>query len=210
MTAVSEIVSAVLPSTVAFPPTVTAPLCRPSSLADVGGPSLRILGAPRRDRGAPRRSPLSAERQDALAPGARALAAARVRRRVRERVGRVAGPVAAAAAGRRASAAAPPAHSPRPGPRRPVPMPAPGGTSLAGTGASSASEVQQPQSRRSSPPTFSFLRSARGACARRETVDVSGRARHGSSVWLAGRLRLDALGRLARRELRRRFPRRPL
>jgi hypothetical protein len=186
VTAVSEVVSAVLPSTVAFPPTVTAlplPAVVPWPTSVAVPPHLgELLGeigvlTPKptvrpsvktRSRPAPARLP-----QPAYGVG---FASA---------WGGSQAPVAAAAAGRRASAAAPPAHSPRPGPRRPVPVPAPGGNSPARAAARPA-ESQQPQSRRSSPRTFSFLRSARGACARRETVDVSGRARHGSNALVSG------------------------
>jgi hypothetical protein len=144
VTAVSEVVAAVLPSTVALPPTVTAlPLpaivpwptsvAVPPHLGELLGelgvlppkpkPSIRP-SVKTRSRPAPARLP-----QPAYGVGfASAWGGSQV-------------PAVAAAAGRRASTAAPPAHSPRPGPRRPVPLPAPGGTSLAGTGGNSAAGV---------------------------------------------------------------------
>jgi hypothetical protein len=142
VTAVSEVVSAVLPSTVAFPPTVTAlPLpavvpwptsvAVPPHLGELLGEIGVLTPKPTVRPSVKTRSRPASARLPQPAYGVGFASA----------WGGSQAPVAAAAAGRRASAAAPPAHSPRPGPRRPVPVPAPGGSSLAGTGGSSAGGV---------------------------------------------------------------------
>ena len=210
VTAVSEIVSAVLPSTVALPPTVTAlPLPAvipwPTSVAVpphlgelLGEIGVKVPPSPLSGR-ASRRARARRPRLPQPAYGVGSASA----------WGRSRAPVAAAAAGRRLLGGAARALAAT-GAATPYAAAAPGGTP---SPARAPTRLQALQRRcRGAPRLLPFRSSVRRvarALAERPSTSPAALVAARAS-WLAGRLRLDALRRLARRELRRRFPRRPL